>query len=190
MTIRYKQNKMYTDGKHFADIALKSTDAKPTEGIATGAVCVEADTGKKFMYDEGTQTWYEISAGGGGGGGGGGVGTPITITLAVDGDIGGSNNFDLLGYETMPEIPSDAYKLKAFFKDGDDYLYEMAKIVINPATETVEAILIKESFEVYVNTNPEETVVSGDAELVHNTEHDFYYVSVTGDCTITAKAAK
>ena len=69
--IRYKESTTYEDGKVHAELSLASTDAKPTEGIATGSVCVEADTGKTFLYDEAAQTWNEVSTGGGGGGGGG-----------------------------------------------------------------------------------------------------------------------
>lgn len=66
--IRYKESTTYEDGKVHAELSLASTDAKPTDGIATGSVCVEANTGKTFLYDESTQTWNEVSTGGGGGG--------------------------------------------------------------------------------------------------------------------------
>ena len=57
MTIRIKEATTYEDGKNYVEIALASTDTKPTDGIATGSVAIEVDTGDKYMFDESTSTW-------------------------------------------------------------------------------------------------------------------------------------
>ena len=36
-----------------------STDSKPTNGVATGAIFVEVDTGKVFFYNSAATTWVE-----------------------------------------------------------------------------------------------------------------------------------
>lgn len=36
-----------------------STDSKPIEGVATGAIFVEVDTGKVFFFNEAANTWVE-----------------------------------------------------------------------------------------------------------------------------------
>lgn len=59
MTIRIKESTTYQDGKQYLDIACASTDTKPTDGVATGSVCMEADTGKRYIYDEASETWSE-----------------------------------------------------------------------------------------------------------------------------------
>lgn len=41
------------------DVACLSTDTKPTAGIATGSVCIEADTGNVFIFDEESGDWVE-----------------------------------------------------------------------------------------------------------------------------------
>ena len=59
MTIRIKDATTYSDGKVHLDIALASSDEKPTDGVATGSVCMEADTGKRYLFDETSGTWSE-----------------------------------------------------------------------------------------------------------------------------------
>ena len=70
MTIRIKDSTTYQDGKQNVDIALASTDTKPTD-VATGSTCVETDTGKHYVFDEDSGDWTEEQTSGGGGGGGG-----------------------------------------------------------------------------------------------------------------------
>lgn len=37
-----------------------STDAKPTDGIANGSVCLEMNTGKIFVFNEAGSAWVEL----------------------------------------------------------------------------------------------------------------------------------
>ena len=37
-----------------------STDTKPTEGVATGSVFLEVNTGYAYLYDEESQTWKKV----------------------------------------------------------------------------------------------------------------------------------
>lgn len=43
-----------------------STDTKPTDGIATGSLFLEVDTGDVYAYDEDGTEWNQIAALGGG----------------------------------------------------------------------------------------------------------------------------
>lgn len=45
------------------DIRLLSTDVKPTEGISNGAVCLEIDTGRAYLFDAEGGRWCEVPAG-------------------------------------------------------------------------------------------------------------------------------
>ena len=69
--ITYLSDRMYNfaEGTKIVEIACHSTDTKPTENIATGSICYEANTGKKYMFDEESGDWVEFQSGGGGGGG-------------------------------------------------------------------------------------------------------------------------
>lgn len=59
--IRKLEEKLY--GKvTYLEAAGLSTDEKPTENIATGSSFIEVDTGKVYMYDEESGTWYEFGA--------------------------------------------------------------------------------------------------------------------------------
>ena len=53
-------NVAYQQGQNvqYLEISCRSTDTKPTAGVATGSICVEVDTGKVFLYDE-TSGWVE-----------------------------------------------------------------------------------------------------------------------------------
>lgn len=51
--------------KYF-EFAGLSTDTKPTEGIATGSLFLEVDTGDVYAYDESGTTWNKICSLGGG----------------------------------------------------------------------------------------------------------------------------
>lgn len=72
MTIRIKDSTTYEDGKQNVDVALASTDTKPTD-VATGSTMVETDTGKSYVFDEDSAKWTETKSGGGGGGSSSGV---------------------------------------------------------------------------------------------------------------------
>lgn len=41
----------------YQEIAGDSSETKPTTGIATGSIFVEADTGTVYMYSEGEADW-------------------------------------------------------------------------------------------------------------------------------------
>ena len=43
----------------YLELAGLSTDSKPTEGILTGSVFIEIDTGKAYFFDEESTTWME-----------------------------------------------------------------------------------------------------------------------------------
>lgn len=48
------------DDANVVQIACLSTDDKPTDGIATGSLCLEVNTGKIFAFDEVSGNWSEI----------------------------------------------------------------------------------------------------------------------------------
>ena len=43
------------------EVRCKSTDQKPTK-VRNGSVCIEVDTGKKFLFDGDSKQWTEISS--------------------------------------------------------------------------------------------------------------------------------
>lgn len=45
--------------KNVCDVWCRSSETKPTDGLADGSVCTEIDTGKVFFYDEVNQSWVE-----------------------------------------------------------------------------------------------------------------------------------
>lgn len=45
--------------KQLVELALKSTDTKPTNCI-NGSTCIEVDTGKLYIFDESASAWTEI----------------------------------------------------------------------------------------------------------------------------------
>lgn len=59
--VRIERASTYADGKTDMRIALTSTDAKPTEGVATGSVCIEVDTGDQYVYDEVAGQWTKMA---------------------------------------------------------------------------------------------------------------------------------
>ena len=42
----------YGDGKNDLTVYCLSTDTKPTDGVATGSIAIEVDTGIVYFYDE------------------------------------------------------------------------------------------------------------------------------------------
>ena len=57
--IRVLSSVKVDSGICYRRIAGTSADAKPTTGIATGSTFDEADTGKRYTYDEKSGTWIE-----------------------------------------------------------------------------------------------------------------------------------
>lgn len=56
-----------TDDKFYVELACVSTDSKPTAGIVTGSLALEADTGDVYAFAEGdSPAWNKIAALGGG----------------------------------------------------------------------------------------------------------------------------
>ena len=51
---------------NYVEAAGLSTDTKPTDGIATGSLFLEVDTGDVYAFDEDGGTWGQIAALGGG----------------------------------------------------------------------------------------------------------------------------
>lgn len=56
--------KFVSHDKYYVEAFGKSTDNKPDDGIVTGSVFVEVDTGKVYLYDEETDAWLELGGGG------------------------------------------------------------------------------------------------------------------------------
>ena len=55
---------MLTIRKKYLYMGLSTTDTKPTTASTpNGAVFVEIDTGKAYLYDAEGKQWYEIPAG-------------------------------------------------------------------------------------------------------------------------------
>ena len=52
---------------YVADIYCDSSDTKPTSELANGSTLTEVDTGKRYLFNEATTSWVEVSGGGGGG---------------------------------------------------------------------------------------------------------------------------
>ena len=51
--------KAFDVDKKYVEICGASCDTKPTEGIVTGSIYKEVDTGHTFMFDETTGAWYD-----------------------------------------------------------------------------------------------------------------------------------
>ena len=158
--ITYLKDSAYVNGKNIIQIACNSGDTKPTSGVATGSICYEANTGKKFMFDEESGDWVEFGSGGGGGGGGGGDYTTAEVTV-----ISTSETMCLCA---VPYIYDDA---------GYEGLYLLDVIENDTAEVTVplykgmcQAIFILESLSI---------AVTGDIVEDHG------YCTITGNGTIT-----
>ena len=63
MAIRIIEDKVITeqefDAVHYLELACLHDDSKPTDGIVTGSLCIEVDTGKVFLFNEASETWVE-----------------------------------------------------------------------------------------------------------------------------------
>lgn len=59
--IRVIENKWQGYGdKHYIEAAGLSTDSKPTDGLVTGSLFLEVDTGTVYAFDEVGGTWNQI----------------------------------------------------------------------------------------------------------------------------------
>lgn len=45
------------DARNYVEIALNSTETKPTEMIADGSIALETDTGNLYIFSETAQSW-------------------------------------------------------------------------------------------------------------------------------------
>ena len=63
--VRILNQRVFEDGKLYIDGVCVSTDSKPTDGLVTGSVLIEADTGDVYMFyeDDTTPAWSKIVAG-------------------------------------------------------------------------------------------------------------------------------
>ena len=50
--VRILKEDTYQEGKRYIEAAGLSTDTKPTEGVVTGSVFVEVDTGDGYLFKE------------------------------------------------------------------------------------------------------------------------------------------
>ena len=58
--IRFYKSEQADNEKIMIEIACLSTDTKPTDGIATGSLALEVNTGKLYAFDEVGENWAEI----------------------------------------------------------------------------------------------------------------------------------
>lgn len=52
--------KNFTDTTAYKEIYCVSTDTLPTEGLVTGSMALEVDTGKLYLFNEVTPAWVLI----------------------------------------------------------------------------------------------------------------------------------
>lgn len=65
--VRALVERTYAEDKIYVELACLSTDTKPTDGIVTGSLALEVDTGDVYAFAEGdSPTWNKIAALGGG----------------------------------------------------------------------------------------------------------------------------
>lgn len=65
--VRIIVDQAFTEDKKYIEASGLSTDTKPTEGIITGSLFLEVDTGDIYAFAEGDQpAWNQIAALGGG----------------------------------------------------------------------------------------------------------------------------
>ena len=113
--MRIREVITYEDGKALAEVALASTEAKPTDGLATGSTITEVDTGKTFVLDEDTSTWTEYSSGGGGGGG-----SSYELVHSQDIEVSTTSTSTV----TVADIPLQIYTDDLYFI----YIYDTAGV--------------------------------------------------------------
>ena len=52
-------SKLTASNRAYVELAGIHTDTKPTDGIATGSIFTEVDTGTVFFFNEASETWVE-----------------------------------------------------------------------------------------------------------------------------------
>lgn len=57
--IRTIESKLIDTNRAYVELAGLSTDTKPTDGLATGSIFTEVDTGTVFFFDDASDTWVE-----------------------------------------------------------------------------------------------------------------------------------
>lgn len=57
--IRTIESKLTDTNRAYVELAGLSTDTKPTDGLATGSIFTEVDTGTVFFFNEASETWVE-----------------------------------------------------------------------------------------------------------------------------------
>lgn len=57
--IRTIESKLTDTNRAYAELAGLSSDTKPTDGLATGSIFTEVDTGTVFFFDDASDTWVE-----------------------------------------------------------------------------------------------------------------------------------
>lgn len=50
----------YNGDKNPYDVRCLSTDSKPAD-VPNGSTCIEINTGKKYLFDEGQKSWNEVT---------------------------------------------------------------------------------------------------------------------------------
>lgn len=63
--VRPLVDRLYSDGKYYAEYAGLSTDTKPETNIITGSKFWEVDTGVEYAFDETSGTWTAQNSGNG-----------------------------------------------------------------------------------------------------------------------------
>lgn len=57
--IRTIESKLTDTNRAYVELAGLSTDTKPTDGLATGSIFTEVDTGTVFFFNDASGTWVE-----------------------------------------------------------------------------------------------------------------------------------
>lgn len=57
--IRTIESKLTDTNRAYVELAGLSTDTKPTDGLATGSIFTEVDTGTVFFFNDASGTWIE-----------------------------------------------------------------------------------------------------------------------------------
>ena len=128
----------------------------------TGSICLEADTGKIYAFDESTGDWEEIGSSGGGGGGGSGDYSTAKATIVV-------SNGNVDGYfPCITEVQSEYYIMLSNFGEG-------------PGTYNYDVPVYKggTGMEMSYKSGTTPTLVGSVAEV----QTGLFIVS--GDCSIT-----
>ena len=63
--VRITEKKFIKTGNIYYEFAGLSTDEKPTNGVVTGSLFLEVDTGDVYAYDEEGEEWNKIASLGG-----------------------------------------------------------------------------------------------------------------------------